>query len=111
MLGELAESTSFALLASRHRRLTLRILQEEPTPLSAVDVARRIGQRTSRDPSCEEVRTAYLKLHHAHLPRLDAAGVVVYDRDEGTLRPGVNFDDLLRLLEAATDREPAWSDG
>lgn len=45
-------------------------------------------------------RTAQTLLYHIHLPRLDSAGVISWDRDEEMVAHGPQFEDLKPLLEA-----------
>jgi predicted transcriptional regulator len=111
MSEKLSQSDTFVLLADRRRRLSLRILRETTTPISLTELARRVDEREDEDPSHGDARRVQLALHHNHLPRLAAADVVGYDRDAGTVRPGVNFDDVVRALERVTDRDLPWSDG
>ena len=110
MSREPAESDVFVLLAKRRRRLALRVLQESSTPLTAMELARRIGDREDGSSSATDVTAIYLSLYHNHLPRLAEADVVSYDVDEGTVYPGLNFDALVRVLEGVSDRDLPWSD-
>jgi hypothetical protein len=95
MPNELSESDILVLLADRRRRLTLRTLQGSATPLTAIEIARRTGDHEHESPSDEDYRRIYLALYHVHLPRLEEADVVEYNRKVGTVRPGVNFDALV----------------
>lgn len=111
MPQELSESDVFVLLAKRRRRLTLRILQESVAPVTAMELARRIEDREDGASSAADVSTIYLGLYHNHLPRLASADVVAYDRDDGTVYPGLNFDALVRMLDRANERDLPWTDG
>ena len=49
-------------------------------------------------------------LHHSHLPRLDEAGFIEWDRETKTIRRGPRYDEiapLLELLLAHEDELPA----
>lgn len=46
-----------------------------------------------------------IELHHAHLPHLDDAGFVDWDRDAGTVARGPEFGDIRPLLELLEERE------
>lgn len=100
----------FVLLAKRRRRQLLRILWESTTPQTARELAERIGEREYESPSIKDQRLIYLSLYHSHLPRLDEADVIVYDEDEGTVVPDVNFDSLVRVLERVGTQDKPWSD-
>ena len=107
---DLPESEIFVLLAKRRRRLTLRILRESPTTITAAELARQLAFFEHGQPSTEAVRAIHLALYHNHLPRLDEAEVVEHDPDQGTIRPGKNFDTLVRVLERVSEGELPWSD-
>lgn len=110
MSEELSQSDIFVLLSERRRRLSLRVIRESPTPITIEALTEQVGEREYRNPSAEVLSSVRLSLYHNHLPRLEEAVVVVYDRDQGTVRPGLNFDDVVRALERVTDRDLPWSD-
>lgn len=110
MSQELSESDLFVLLAKRRRRLTLRILRESAMHITTIEVAKRIGEREYDNPSAEDLHAIHLSLYHNHLPRLEDADVVWYDRDEGIIHPGPNFDSLIRVLEMVGEGDAPWSD-
>lgn len=110
MSRELTESDIFVLLAKRRRRLLLRVLRESTTPLTAMELAERIGNREYEAPTAEDRHTVHLSLHHNHLPRLDDAEVVVFDANEGTVAPGLNFDTLVRVLDEVNEGDLPWTD-
>ncbi|WP_335998898.1 DUF7344 domain-containing protein [Halorientalis halophila] len=45
------------------------------------------------------------ELYHRHLPRLDAAGVVSWDREADAIRRGPNFEEIRPLIELVSERE------
>lgn len=110
MSENITESDIFVLLAERRRRLAIEVLRQASSPISVETLADRIGHREYQNPSAEQLRTIYIALYHVHLPRLEDADVVRYDRDGGTVYPGRNFDALVRVLAETTDRDEPWSD-
>ena len=62
-------------------------------------------------PTSDEINTIYLTLCHQHLPKLDDGDVVMYDQDAETVRPGVNFDSLMYIIEQTGDQDLPWNDG
>lgn len=109
MTEKISEIDGFVLLAKRRRRLALRILRESPTPLPIRELVERIGSRESENPSTEDLRSISISLYHNHLPRLEASDVVLYDRDEGTVRPDRNYDELVGVLDGVHERNEPWS--
>lgn len=105
MTQELSESDSDVLFVKGRCRHILQILNELTTPLSAIRLARLVGERELEDPAADEVTRIYLTLYHTHLPRLEDLEIVVYDENEGTVKPGGNFDAFTRALEGTDDRD------
>ncbi|MCU4926882.1 hypothetical protein OB905_12980 [Halobacteria archaeon AArc-dxtr1] len=95
----LSETTAYALLSHRRRRLLLRLMQEFSSPLTAREVAALIANCTYEDPPEDRIRVVHISLHHTHLPKLDDADVVAYDQDSGAIEPGSNFGVLIGALE------------
>lgn len=54
--------------------------------------------------SCEEYVTLVYELHHVHLPELQAAGVIEFDRREETVKRGTYFDEARPLGEPSHER-------
>ena len=74
------------------------------------ELAERIGKCEYENPSSDGIRMIYLTLYHNHLPRLEEADVVEYNENMGTVYPGVNFDDLFRILETVDEWDLPWTD-
>lgn len=106
----LTESDIFVLLAKRHRRHLLEILRESDTPLTGDELAARIADRDLEDPTVEDRDAVHVALYHRHLPKLEAADAVVYDDQEETIRPGVNFDTVVGFLERSREFDRSWTD-
>ncbi|WP_255194656.1 DUF7344 domain-containing protein [Natronobeatus ordinarius] len=54
--------------------------------------------------SCEEYVTLVYELHHVHLPELQAAGVIEFDRREDIVYRGERFDKAHPRLKYGRDR-------
>lgn len=87
-------------LRERHRRLILRKLWKGQVDREADVVFRN-------DP--EEVRS---ELRETHLPMLEDAGIIEWDRETGEISRGPNFDEVEPLLELMEDHAdelpPFW---
>lgn len=68
-----------------------------------------MGEREYGDPTDNQLRDISLSLHHNHIPRLEAADVVQYDENDGTISPHLNFDRLIGVLEMMNKRDLPWS--
>lgn len=90
----------FRLLAAPERRVLLSILKERnggPVPVSALarEVSTRLGEHhPERSGTPEDLEIA---LHHVHLPKLDAAGIVEWTDDQIRLVPDEYVDRLLSM--------------
>lgn len=80
--SSLSTSERHRLLASTRRRHVLGVLAEEgaSVELSALATAVAVRERGRADDATVERVT--VALHHSHLPRLAAADVLEYDREE-----------------------------
>jgi hypothetical protein len=87
---ELELDTAFELLAdSYRRRLLLGLLTaDQETEVSVRDI---VEQET-----LEALRT---RMRHSHLPKLEAAGVIRWDREANAVTRGPNFEQLRPLLQ------------
>lgn len=97
-MAALTESERCAILASERRRVALDVLEERSEPIDRTDLAAEIAARERGSGATDEQADATdeqadeaidrevidrieVALHHAHLPKLAAAGVVDYDAE------------------------------
>ncbi|WP_458189836.1 DUF7344 domain-containing protein [Haladaptatus sp. NG-WS-4] len=82
----LSLDTCFELLADRWRRHLLCYFAENSSVTATTDelVGHLIQEDTSATP--DDTTWVKLELHHKHLPKLAAAGVIDYDRRDETVR-------------------------
>lgn len=81
-----------AALACRARRRVVRELVDSPEEtFELTDLARE---------SDSNVHLATEALHHRHLPKLDQADLIDWDRRTGTVTTGPLFEDVRPLVEA-----------
>ena len=89
----------FDILSVRYRRLILLSLKE-----SGVKTESDLLIRSMHDP--EEIEIA---LNHQHLPKLEDAGYIEWDRESGKISKGPRFDEIepiLTLIENHADELP-----
>ncbi|WP_232701265.1 DUF7344 domain-containing protein [Halobacterium wangiae] len=79
--AELTESARHRLLAAPERRIVLELLAERTAPVDLGELATSVAQQARDDPAPapELADRTKTRLHHAHLPKLDEAGVIDYD--------------------------------
>lgn len=111
MVGPLAFDTELELCRDRHRRIVLAILAAEQRRLTVDDLTKTIlkynHQTTVTEVSGEVLEQVRQSLHHVHLPKLAAAGVVEYDPERHLVEPTEQFDQLQPSLSAILDADPA----
>jgi hypothetical protein len=99
---------AFDLLRNARRRGVLYVLKRNGR-MSVHTIARRIAEWQSEGnssaPDTESIETS---LVHAHLPKLDDAGVIEYDRDEEAVELDESARDLDPLLRCTREREPGF---
>ena len=84
--------TIFEILANRRRRHVLYYLYEQPDGVATLEelsgVVESIEAETQTDANDDDERRERIKteLHHAHLPKLEDAGVIEHDRRSETVR-------------------------
>ncbi|MFC6989611.1 hypothetical protein ACFQJD_14505 [Haloplanus sp. GCM10025708] len=95
----LSPDTVFELLAEQRRRLLLYALFQHSNPMTLPTIADCVTEWESCVPADavpKERLRIYMSLYHAHVPKLETAGVVAYSQPE----------DMVELNEAATALEP-----
>lgn len=99
----------FGSIAHRRRRTVLDTLLRWGPPLSERQLAEHLAavEQGTPSPGRPEVEAIQTDLTHAHLPRLEAAGLVRWDRDDAIVRttshPALDDPRFRLLLE--TERE------
>lgn len=101
---------AFSLLADEHRRHLLYLLREHGSAtlddLADVLTAWLAVRHGDGVATPEDRQQIYMRLYHAHVPKLASAGVVEFDEDSGT----VTLDRLPpmvdHLLDEALELEP-----
>lgn len=85
----------FGVLEDEHRRTVVELLAEEDRPMGltllAESVAVEMRDASLGAPAPGDVERAKVELHHHHLPKLDAAGVLDYDYEESRAVPAENL--------------------
>lgn len=92
-------------LSAARRREVLRVVVDEQSPTSRVDLARTVARSETgeSDPDSAVIDAVAVSLHHVHLPTLDDAGVLEYDPETDRVTY-TEHPALAALLEAVGDR-------
>ena len=98
--------TSLTLLANPHRRYVLEDLldwgRSSTLPELTWSVAMRFHEADGTDVSRDALDSIRIRLHHVHLPKLAAGGLIDYDYDSRTAELAAEPVHLRRLLADAS---------
>jgi DNA-binding transcriptional ArsR family regulator len=85
----LSQDQVFEVLKSPRRRYALYYLRREGGIVELSDLTDQVAvwenETTPSGLTSEQRKRVYISLYQTHLPKLDDAGIVEYDRDEGTI--------------------------
>jgi len=101
---ELSLDTTFELLKNRRRRRVLEHLRANGGESTLSDLAEHIAALENdvevAQLSSDQRKRVYIGLYQCHLPKLDGAGVVDYDKNRGTVVLCEAAGEVLEYLEA-----------
>lgn len=97
----------FDILKNRRRRLVIHYLTELSETTTLSDLAEYIAAVENDKPeealTSAERKRVYVCLYQCHLPKMDDAGVVVYESERGTVKLGDNTTQLLDYVYRNAD--------
>jgi len=108
---QLSQDEVFEVLKSPRRRYALYYLRREGGETELSDLTEQVAawenETTLAALTTEQRKRVYISLYQTHLPKLDEADIVDYDRDAGVVRLGDRASDLnLYLGEVSRERFP-----
>lgn len=105
----LSQDVVFDILSSPRRRYVLYYLKQVDEPIELTSLAEQVAawenQTDTESLTDQQRKRVYVSLYQTHIPKLDEAGVVTYDENDGTveLASGANTVDEY-LPQSGTDR-------
>lgn len=109
---QLSQDEVFEVLKSPRRRYALYYLRQEGGEIELSDLTEQVAawenETTPSALTTEQRKRVYISLYQTHLPKLDEANIVEYDRDEGIVRLGDRASDLDIYLSDVTREEFPW---
>lgn len=110
--AELPKDVQFDILKNRRRRLVLRYLFENENPVSIGTLSEHVaGIENDKDPrslDSQERKRAYVGLYQCHLPRMDDAEVIDFNKSRGQIELGDHAAALQQHVEPTREDEPPW---
>ena len=97
-----------ALSAGRRRRLLYVLLVEESSTIGklATVLAGWTATESEEMVTADDYERILAELDHVHLPVLDDAGLVSYDRENGTVEIAPVDDTVAELISRSVESEP-----
>ncbi len=112
-VDRIADDELFDVLANRRRRYTLHALKQLDGPTELGPLAEQIAA-WENDVSVREITGAqrkrvYTALQQSHLPKMDDAGIVEFDKNRGVVDPEPIVDDIDIYIDVVRGNEIPWS--
>lgn len=109
---ELPKDVQYDILKNRRRRLILQYLLEEEAPVSLGSLSEHVASvETGKEPrmlDSQERKRAYVGLYQCHLPRMDGAGVIDFNKDRGLVEFGPHAESVVAHLEDDDESHVVW---
>ena len=107
-----SEDELFELLANRRRRYLIELLAGGTGRSDIGTMATRIAARENgvdvAAVTNEERKRVYTALQQSHLPKMDAAGIIEFDKQRGEITPQSGLDDTDSYLREMRRNETPW---
>ncbi|WP_439027430.1 DUF7344 domain-containing protein [Haloarchaeobius sp. DT45] len=111
-----SEDELFDVLSNRRRRYAVHVLKHEGDE-DAVDIGPMAEQIAAWENDIElaavgytERKRVYTALQQQHLPMMDDAGVVEFDKDRGVVEPTEALSDVDLYLDVVRGKEIPWNE-
>jgi len=109
-----SEDELFDVLANQRRRFAMHLLKGEHDDQIAIgDMAEQIAAWENGIDMAEitgsERKRVYTALQQSHLPKMDDAGVVEFNKDRGVVEPTPALTDVDMYMDVVKGREIPWS--
>lgn len=107
------------ILSNRRRRLLWRLLRQRSDTIELNDASRRIASLENdidpKEVTYDQRKSVYNSLRQFHCQKMDEAGLIDFDKREGTIRPSTELsEDLMVTIEPDAENvsgQITWSLG
>ena len=111
---EVSEDELFDVLANQRRRFAVHLLKrEEKDRVEIGDMAEQIAAWENGIDTAEitgdERKRVYTALQQSHLPKMDDAGVVDFNKDRGVVEPTPAIQNVDLYMDVVEGKEIPWS--
>ncbi|MFC7045395.1 hypothetical protein ACFQH6_08245 [Halobacteriaceae archaeon GCM10025711] len=109
---ELSEGLIFDVLSNPRRRYVLYYLRRHEESAKLKEIADQIAAWENDLPveelSSQQRKRVYVSLYQTHIPKLESAGIVDYDENEGIVSLAQRADEVSAYLERGAATEVSW---
>lgn len=111
---EVSEDELFEVLANQRRRFAVHLLKKREDDAIAIgDMAEQIAAWENGIDAAEitgnERKRVYTALQQSHLPKMDDAGVVEFNKDRGIVEPTPALTNVDLYMDVVEGKEIPWS--
>lgn len=111
---DIGEDVLFEILSNRRRRYTVHALARAELPMDLGTLAERVAA-WEYEIDVDEVdysqrKRVYTALQQLHLPKMDDAGMVDYDKRRGIVEPTEELADIEVHMEVVSGLDIPWSE-
>jgi len=108
----LTQDEVYDLLSNARRRFVISYLRRRREPVDIMHLSEAVAAwENDVDADAltdQQTKRVYVSLYQTHLPKLDDAGIVEYDRDSGAVALADAVDELDTYLPNGSDDEIPW---
>lgn len=99
----------FKLLSNERRRHVIQYLRAHPEPVTldtlAIEVAAKENDTSTEAVTSAERKRVYTALQQTHLPKMDRAGALAFDKDRGVIEPTDSLTEFTLYLDVVSSTE------
>ena len=110
---EIPEDVLFDVLSNQRRRFAVHLLKQESETVEIGDMAEQIAAWENEVDTAEltgsERKRVYTALQQSHLPKMDRAGVVEFNKDRGVIEPTPALENVDLYMDVVKGNEIPWS--
>lgn len=109
-----SEEELFDVLSNRRRRYAVHALDSDRGAVELGSLAEQVAAWEYGvgvdELSHAQRKRVYTSLQQSHLPKMDAAGIVEFDKRRGLVEPTPAFEDVEIYMEVVRGRDVPWSE-
>lgn len=110
---QLSQATVFELLRNKRRRYAFHYLRQQADVVTLAELSDHVAaweyKTTVGELDSDARQRVYVSLFQTHLPRMDSAGVVEFDKEDGRVELSDAASTIEIYLETVPEREILWA--